>query len=279
MITVIMSYYNRKELLNKTLLSMSQSKCKDFQVFIIDDGSDEDQKLDRNWLSKWDMMDITVLSIDPKDKNWFFEVVPMNVLLKHLPDDIDKILIQSPECAHLTDILDYANRTKLKDEWRVISTFGLDDTHGGKIVDDKLQFDFALDKKSGKWYAHPTERPKPFHFCVLTNKTILDTLGGFDERYAADCAYGDDDLVRRIHRAKVPIKWEKEQVAIHQYHTNMTYKASPGRGLKNEDLFHNLKNESVIDVSAFNTISDGVPFKKISNVLTRRRKGVHPNIT
>jgi len=42
MISVVMAYYNRQAQLTRTLISMSESKYRDFNVVIVDDCSPED---------------------------------------------------------------------------------------------------------------------------------------------------------------------------------------------------------------------------------------------
>jgi glycosyltransferase involved in cell wall biosynthesis len=41
MISIVMSYYNRRQLLFNTLHSIKESKCKSFEVVIVDDASDD----------------------------------------------------------------------------------------------------------------------------------------------------------------------------------------------------------------------------------------------
>ena len=46
MISIVTAYYNRKKLFIKTLESFEKSKYKNFEVVVVDDCSDEDERLE-----------------------------------------------------------------------------------------------------------------------------------------------------------------------------------------------------------------------------------------
>jgi len=267
-LSIVMSYYNRKQLLVNTLKSISASKRKDdTEIIIVDDGSDEEHRLEEV-RDTFDQFRIKLIRIDPKDKWWFNPCIPYNMGFKEAEGDT--VIIQNPECFHFGDILDYSS--KLEDNQYFsyhayslnleltegiynlnpagINSIGFDfyDHPDGEVA-DKLDRLSPLTFRNGPsnlegtlgYYNHRIFRPHAFHFCCAIKRKDLLDLGGFDERYAKGVAFDDNELVCRIKRKGLEIKFIPYPLVLHQHHYKKGHVALFDENWKrNHDLYNNV---------------------------------------
>ncbi|WP_435523777.1 glycosyltransferase family 2 protein [Chryseobacterium indoltheticum] len=103
-ISIVTAYYNRKKLFDNTLLSISkqiENHRLDIEVIAVDDGSDEDERLE-NFVNKYPFLKIIRLE---KNKWYSNSCIPFNIGFKEAKGDI--IILQNPECTHYGDVLKY----------------------------------------------------------------------------------------------------------------------------------------------------------------------------
>lgn len=224
MISVVTAYYNRKKLFTRTLKSMLPYYGKiDFEVIVVDDGSDEAERLED---LQTDYPFLRVIRLEKQNKWYKNPCIPFNIGFEAVKGD--KIIIQNPECYHFGAILAYVDAHLKENEYLSFGCFSMDKLN---TDDDALFFDekniakliennnrsFTTDGDLG-WYNHSKFRPEAFHFCAAIMSTDLFDLGGFDERYAKGVGYDDDELIWRIKNKKMQIKFIDDQIVLHQNH-------------------------------------------------------------
>lgn len=224
MISVVTAYYNRKKLFTRTLKSMLPYYGKiDFEVIVVDDGSDEAERLED---LQNDFPFLRVIRLEKQNKWYKNPCIPFNIGFEAVKGD--KIIIQNPECYHFGAVLAYVDTHLKENEYLSFGCFSMDKLN---TDDDALFFDekniakliennnrsFTTDGDLG-WYNHSKFRPEAFHFCAAMMSTDLFDLGGFDERYAKGVGYDDDELIWRIKNKKMQIKFIDDQIVLHQNH-------------------------------------------------------------
>lgn len=240
MISIVMSYFNRQTLLDRTIESIKESSIKDYELIIVDDKSDVPVVC-----SRADSI------IRVTDKWYINPCVAWNKGIEAANGDI--ILLQSPECYHIGDILKYVednikHNTYLSFACYAINARETAEFHNG-VMPNIGNFTFAANYKQqtkieyNGWYNHSKYRPVAYHFCSAMTKDDMDTLGGFDERYASGISFDDDDFIRRIRRKGMEVKIVDSPYVLHQYHPLMSYHYPNMKQLhsKNKTLFNSEK--------------------------------------
>jgi hypothetical protein len=227
LISIVMAYYNRKPQLIKTLNQLEINyKNYNFEVVIVDDNSDENNKLDD--VIKNYSIPINLIVISKEDKgDRINSSVAYNLGFKAAKGKI--IIIQNPECYHVGNIL---SKVSQMDEYTYL-TFSCYSTANYAITEELLNFpekldlindpDFTRRNSPGNliWYNHPNYNPVGYHFCTAIYKSKLNLIGGFDERFGDGYCFDDNELLLTIrHNLKLNIKIVSpdEGFVIHQYH-------------------------------------------------------------
>jgi glycosyltransferase involved in cell wall biosynthesis len=223
MISIVMSYKNRLSQLERTLDSIKKSIIKDYEIIIVDDGSDEESRLENLKFDK-----LNIIRIEPEEKTWINPCVTYNMGIKQSTGDI--VVIQNPECFHMGDVLDYVKRNIRDDNYISFAAYSLDKFHSQNCFDAVFcltpsEFKEQIANQSpytgegsNCWYNHHQFSPKGYHFCSAITKNNLNKLGGFDERYAHGIGFDDDDLVLRVARLPLSISIPEDPIVIHQWH-------------------------------------------------------------
>jgi GT2 family glycosyltransferase len=220
MISIVMSYYNRIDLLRYTLKTFTQSKEQDFEVIIVDDFSSPEHNID-NIGEEFLSLNIKVINMAARGpKTWFNPCVPYNVGFRESKGDI--VILQNPECCHIGDVISYAKNNTRNDNYLTFHCWACNkgDVRTLHATGEILVGD-AHNTGKAKWYNHKEHSPTKYHFTSAITRKNLCELNGFDEAFALGHSYDDDEFVQRIINKGLNIEFVEEPYVIHQWHPKM----------------------------------------------------------
>lgn len=243
-----MTYFNRKNQLFRTLLSISESKLKnDCEIVIVDDGSSEDQKID--FLDEFEL-NVKLIEIKKEDKWYVNPCIPFNIGFKNA--SYDTVIIQNAECLHSGDILKHVTHLPENAYWvysvhsltqpqtKQLDTIDWKTTKIHNVLENipLLSCPISFDGGPG-WYQHPVHRPVNYHFISAIKKKKLDLIGGFNEKFASGIGWEDNEFIRKVSKNLyiVPIV---KPFGFHQWHYDHIWDKSKVKQ-DNHSLFLSLK--------------------------------------
>lgn len=190
MLSVVMPYWKRKELLYRSLDRMGELyKDLGMEVIVVDDGSRESfEPKDLPFM-------VTVLTL-PKKDHAMNPCVPFNRGVEIAKGEV--LAITNPEIYHRDPVF-----YEMLDE---LDRLG----ENGYVLASTWCNNLKL------WYCHPsghqqhTDRIPPgfgLHFCGMMHKSLYERVGGFDEDYRDGAGYDDNDFAFRLfaHEAECKI--------------------------------------------------------------------------
>lgn len=119
LVSIVMAYYNRIDQLKITLETISHSNYKNFEIIIIDDGSEEKHDL-KNLIFLFNFQ-IKLLIVKKEQKTWINPCIPFN--LGFLMSKGEYIIIQNPEVAHVGDVIEYVAQNLHEGKYLTFSVF------------------------------------------------------------------------------------------------------------------------------------------------------------
>ena len=243
-ISIVTAYYNRKQQFIETLKSISKSNHTNFEMIVVDDCSDEDQRIED--LIK-DFQFIKIIRLEKENKQYVNPCIPFNIGIKAISKDTDIVVLQNPECLHVSDILSYFKNNINNYNYISIAMYFLDDELTEVLpfyYQNNIVFDLLRSLPLDNWRNHPTLQPSFYHFCSAMSKTNMDKLKGFDERYSQGIALDDCDFVNSIRKLGlkmiIPDPDIEQMAIIHQYHPTVFYNNPEYERLFkiNKDIYH-----------------------------------------
>ena len=253
-ISIVMAYHNRRLLLTKTLESLTNTKCTNFEVIVVDDASDEDQRIEHlQSMFKF----LKVFRIEPSEKWWRNPCIPNNIGFSKATGDV--VVIQNPECLHIGDILYHIYNNWKRNRYLVYGCYAIDqqkteqllpylgsDTEAIlSIVEPTNNIPLDQCPHMNRWYQHSEYSPRCFNFCTAIGKKELDFMGGFDDDFADGIGYDDTEFIARIKNRYLDIIMVDEPMVIHQWHPFTNYSG------KNWDL--HMKNKAIYENKTLNS--------------------------
>ncbi|MDG4654514.1 glycosyltransferase family 2 protein [Chryseobacterium arthrosphaerae] len=226
-ISIVTAYYNRKKLFENTLssiVSQSPDPSMELEVIAVDDGSDEEERLE-DLTEQYPFL--KVIRLEKADKWYFNSCIPFNIGFREAKGDI--VILQNPECLHYGDVLKYTQKHINDSNYISFSCFSLgiestDNLHTLLESPEKLQ-KLMADNNVGYigdgldcWYNHSVTNPKGYHFCSAITKKNLYDLGGFDERFARGIAFDDNEFLHRVKLKGLQIEIIDQPIVLHQNH-------------------------------------------------------------
>lgn len=215
-VVIVMTYFERPFQLTKTLESLKSSHHHNFEVVVVDDGSPTP--------ATHDITEYPVHIINTKGKCWTNPEPAYNTGLYYairLKPDI--IIVQNAECYHVGDVISYAERVT-DETYITFGCFSLDEetTFKEHNIIDLLQTHTNRATSDGElsWYNHPKYRPCAYDFCMAITTNNMKKLNGYDERFSAGWAYGDNYLLARVKMLGLRVEITEAPLVVHQWHYN-----------------------------------------------------------
>ena len=221
--SIVMTAYNRANLLAITLDTIRQQEFKDYEIIVVqDDDGNEKLSIGREApnateeVCKHFNVDKFIRRVRPAKATFSNPAIPNNIGLKAAEGEV--VILQNAECRHMPVSVIENLTTHVLDTQGVVFAAVRSLDMGGL---------------PSMWYSHPTERPKPYFFCGAMLNSDIQRLRGFDEDYT-EVGYDDDDFGVRIEYMGIPIKFlEKKQAYVeHLWHPS-SYTNMP----TNEEMF------------------------------------------
>ena len=210
---IVLTYFERKAQLQKTIESFRQYKGKDIVIVVVDDGSIKEPASEL--LLESGIFPADVLCV--KNKSWVNSSVPYNlgleVALEYKPDII---LIQNAECYHAGDIIGHAEKNLTESNYISYGCYSL--PKDSEIPPQTMWPVGATFDGEGAWYNHPIYRAVGYHFCSAITPENLKKVNGFDERLAGGLAYEDNVFLHHIKNLGLKVEITDSPYVYHQYH-------------------------------------------------------------
>ena len=208
-ISVVTTYCNRKEQILRTLDGFENQYAwkYSFEVIIVDDNSNKDNYIDHEIMAYNFPIKLVVISREEKGSR----VNPCSAYNKGLKECKGKIvIIQSPECYHVGNILGHA-KDNLKDfEYYSYNCYSANSYQiTDQVINSSTPYDLICNTSFDEvnfnvvqlsWYSCLTESSINVgtHFCCALYKSKLDLIGGFDEAFADGYCFDYDELLLSI---------------------------------------------------------------------------------
>jgi glycosyltransferase involved in cell wall biosynthesis len=196
-VSIVMTAYKRPKQLENTLASIYAQDFKDFEVIVVDDGVDEQQRIVCRTYPQ-----IKYIPRFHRPGHLYSNpAIPNNIGMRAASGDI--ILLQNAECMHITpntieSMVDPVRQNPM------VTTFA-------SVL--------AL-KPNGTpfmWYCHRIHSARPLFFCQALKRDVVNQLRGFDEDYIY-YAFDDDDFAFRLKTLGLEFKFLDNVLVHHQWH-------------------------------------------------------------
>jgi glycosyltransferase involved in cell wall biosynthesis len=232
-VSVCLTYYNRKQLLINTLESIKQTKLlSDTEVIIVDDGSNEENRIESIIDIYSNEMNIIFHRFDPDEKTWTLQIPAHNKSIAMASGEV--VIQQGAECYNAHDVIYDAYHRIETNDYLVYGCYALTETDTDRLthsIQTHSSFELNFNNECnwdtiyslGGWYQHSVYRPGNLNFCTAILRDDLLDLGGFDERFSNGVGGGDMEFLLRIQRKGMNIIAIDDQYVYHQYHAPTTY--------------------------------------------------------
>lgn len=183
MLSVVMPYWNRNNLLNQTLESYAKFYADlDMEVIVADDGSPQPA----NPMPQPFKVKVVRLPDKHVPK---MPCIPINRGVKESKGDI--LVLTNPEIYHTEPVFQ-----------QMIETLKETGPMGYVMA-------ACWDAKTKSWYGHSTRTYKEnltppgfgYNFCTMLYRSLFDKTGGFDEAFRDGLGYDDNDFAWSLHKA------------------------------------------------------------------------------
>jgi len=212
------------------------SLIKDFEYIVVDDASSPVHRLE-DLLPEFPFLKLK--RVDPHNKFYLNPCIPYNMGIAEATGEF--IILQSPECLHMGDILSYVGNNISINKYFVFSCYSLDEqkTKALQSVDfnaDPFTLYTAIlntigglstnscESSAGRyntWFAHSKYRPCMFNFLVALTAKDMKELGGFNEVFYDGHSYDDTEFSERVLKKKMEVVMIDEPYCLHQYHPSV----------------------------------------------------------
>jgi|WetSurMetagenome_2_1015567.scaffolds.fasta_scaffold143706_2 glycosyltransferase involved in cell wall biosynthesis len=252
MISIVMAYHNRRQLLLNTLNSIRYNNPgkNDFEIIIVDDGSDKPHEI-HDLPKLFPEMKLYTIRLNPKIRNHINPCITYNTAFNFISGNV--VLFQNTECLHVGDILSVVRSQVKKGIHLSFAVYSVNMYLQNNInklpVYDRYSIKRAISPMIGFrekwkdgdvcWYNHSSFRRAYGSFIWAMTRADLEDMNGFDERYAHGFAYDDAEFTIRLAKKKMIIKYSDDPFTIHQYHKPSDYNKMHKEVEINKNLYFN----------------------------------------
>lgn len=252
-ISVVMTCYNRRQQVLFTLKTIANTAHKDLEIIIVDDCSNDDNKITLDILHNSDigeqlkLLDIKVIRIE--NKSWVNPCIGYNVGIKASTGDI--IILQNGEVCHVGDCISFVAKHLEKNDWLTLNCYGLGSfvqntelynisksianndrefiNSAYKFITSKPSYNkiggnSIYNKDVSGWLNNSDIFFTAYHyFGAIWRSSLMEKMGGgFCEEYKDGLCLDDIDFVKYLIHNNFKFKINKFTMnnvfVIHQYH-------------------------------------------------------------
>lgn len=196
-VSLVLNTYNRAPLLRNTLDSFVKQSFKDFEVVLIDDGTDAETPVVA--AEQWPFPLRYHRMNREKKPGYGNPARPNNVGIRMA--QADTIILQNAEVMHSGNEVIAKLLSLCGDNNAVFAQVHAANEYGGGAA----------------WYCHKTFSPRPFFFCGALRKKWFEELRGFDEDIFPGYGFDDVQFADRLEKAGVTFDFSNIEVT-HQFH-------------------------------------------------------------
>lgn len=230
-VSIVTQYYNRRTQFTNTIDSILESKHEEIELIIVDDASDVNHDIS-DFPEKYGQIDIKYHRFEKSEKWWLCPVLVINKGISMATGDV--LIFLGAECMFVGDVVSDVVARIQENKYLVYATLGINEDDTNRLRSLTREQMMSLD---GIWYQHSTHRNTCYNFCTAITRKDLDELGGFDERFAAGVAFGDDDFINRVRIKGMDVVPVDDPLTIHQYHPPMNYYEHDERSKKESKFY------------------------------------------
>jgi GT2 family glycosyltransferase len=252
-LSIVITYFNRRKQLLNTLHSIDIFR-NDYplEVIIVDDDSNKDNSI--NDLPALFSFPVKLIVLTGRIQH--DPIIPFNTGFNEVTGDV--VLINCAECVHMGNIIDYIFKNIGRSSYFNFSTYSIDSSLQDKfnslnwsrkdVIKKAINIispthdlpDNWKDCDTG-WYVNNDTHYSLLPFCAAINRSDLEILSGFDERFANGIGYSDIDFVCRVKNLYLNTSVIKDPFCVHQAHEPTVYEQNRFRlnGILLTDLENN----------------------------------------
>lgn len=263
-IVIVMSVWNRQILFNQTLRSIANTSINDVELVVVDDASDPSLDVPTDFRFR-----IHTLRTQSAEKFWqSAAVVPFNRGMQvAISLQADIVVLQSPECLHIGDVLADVLRTSRKGLYLTYGCFSADKELTQRAIRSEVDWDWIVTNPDNKratcsngpngWFNHSKYRPADLEFLAAVHRSDLLSLNGYDERFADGVACGDCDLLRRVKNLGLEVRIIDNPFVVHLWHYDgpNPYDDIP-RFRRNENMLRRLESQEPTNYRALRLFTE-----------------------
>jgi glycosyltransferase involved in cell wall biosynthesis len=225
LLSIVMPYYNRRELLLNTLKSIEHSKGEyPIEIVIVDDGSNKEHTI--NDISDiFPTLNINLIVQKRSLNAWRGPTIAYNIGFAAAKGDV--IMINCAEGFHAGNIIDYVFQNFKEKSYMSFSAYAGDPKVTETLTkwDGKERINNVIEKikpLNNEWHSHSSNYTL-IPYCAAINMEDMKILSGYDEQFEMGIGYDDYEFVDRVKNLGLDLQLIDVPFCIHQWHKPVLY--------------------------------------------------------